>query len=247
MCLIALAYRASTRYPLIVAANRDESHARPTAAAAWWTGGPDVLGGRDLAAGGTWLAVDRVGRFAAVTNVRDESQSAESGRRSRGLLVTGYLGNPQSAAEFAAAAAAAGPRFGPFNMLVLDRDSLHYTSNRGTPKPLGAGLHALGNVEPGVAWPKITRATERLEGMLDDADPTDALFALLAERGSPRPGYDDRQVSLFQLNPIWGTRSSTVVLIDSAGDGRFVERSFDPEGKATGEVRFEFGVRSSPG
>ena len=245
MCLIALAYRASARYPLVVAANRDESHARPTAAAAWWPDAPDVLGGRDLVAGGTWLAVDRGGRFAAVTNIRDESHSVDSARRSRGLLVNDYLSNAQSAEEFAAAAALAGPRFGPFNMLVLDSHSLCYTSNRAAPRELGTGLHALSNIEHGVAWPKITRATRRLGEVLDEAEPSDALFALLAERGIPRTGREDHRSSLFQLNPSWGTRSSTVVLVDSAGRTRFLERTYDPAGKTTGEVEFEFEVRGS--
>ncbi|HEX7081148.1 MAG TPA: NRDE family protein [Gammaproteobacteria bacterium] len=245
MCLIAVAYRAAARYPLIVAANRDESHARPTAPAAWWPDAPDVLGGRDLTAGGTWLAIDRAGRFAAVTNLREPEPSVTATRRSRGLLVTDFLTGALPASAFARAAFQDGARFGPFNMLLLDAASFHYTSNRAAPRALDPGLHVLGNGKPGTEWPKIARARTRLAELLDERDPSEALFAMLAERSAPVDGYDDAQVSLFQLNPAWGTRSSTVLLVDASGRARFRERSFDAAGEPTGEVEVEFAVTPS--
>lgn len=243
MCIIAVAFRAAARYPLIVAANRDESHARPAAAAGWWPDAPGVLGGRDLTAGGSWLAMSRDGRFAAVTNVPGAAEAAV-GRRSRGLLVSDYLREPSSAADFAASAAADAGRYAPFNMLVLDEAGLWQLAPGAGARELPPGVHVLTNAEPGTPWPKVERAHERLAALLDRDDPTDPLLALLAERHGAVQGFDDHQVSLFQLNPLWGTRCSSVVLLDDARRARFVERSFNAAGEAVGEVRFDFSVPS---
>src|SRR5687768_15648989 len=118
MCLIVVGLGASVRYPLLVAANRDEQHARPTQTAAWWPDAPHILGGRDLLAGGTWLAVDERGRFAAVTNIRDPERPL--GLRSRGSLVADYLGGLESAAHYAARAVRDGAAYGAFNLLLFD-------------------------------------------------------------------------------------------------------------------------------
>jgi uncharacterized protein with NRDE domain len=260
MCLIAIAYRASTRYPLLVAANRDENHARPTAAAAWWHDHPEVLGGRDLEAGGTWLALDRRGRFAAVTNLRDAPRGRTprnapdreppagghrpepgSARPSRGLLVTRYLAGADGASEYSAAVDSDAERYAPFNLLLCDRSDLLYTSNRAASRRLAPGIHAFSNTRAGDPWPKITRAREGLERVLENTPTTEGLLALLAERAAssdPAP----RRTGLFQLDPDWGTRSSTVVLIRADGRARFTERRFDAEGRAAGEDSFEFAL-----
>jgi len=250
MCLIAVAWRASSSRPLVVAANRDEAHARPSAAAAWWQDAPDVLAGRDLSAGGTWLGVDRRGRFAAVTNLRPNGARVTA-PRSRGALVAGFLRGRESAERYAARIGAESDAYGPFNLLVADHDSLWFVGTRTPAHPLAPGVHALSNVEPDVDWPKVTAARERLREVVDRrhvdrGDIDRALFALLAERRAPADGYDVRQVSPFQLDPVWGTRSSTVVVMDAGGKVRFVERSFDPGGAPTGEVRFEFAASRPP-
>lgn len=246
MCIIAIAHRASTRYPLIVAANRDESHARATSVADWWADAPDVLGGRDLVAGGTWLAVDRHGRFAAVTNLRGESPPAVNAK-SRGLLVSRYLDQGSATTANAVVSAAEAALFGPFNMLAFDGSTLSYTSNRAPPSVLQGGVHALSNAEPDAQWPKVVRARQGMNAVLDEPDPAEPLFALLAEREQPTARFNDRQVSLFQKHPVWGTRSSTVVLMDARRKVRFIERSFNETGAPMGEVRFEFTVRAPTG
>jgi uncharacterized protein with NRDE domain len=239
VCIIALAHRASTRHPLIVAANRDESHARPTYKADWWDHAP-IFGGRDAVAGGTWLAISRDLRLAAVTNVRD--RSAEGSARapeSRGLLVRSFLEERQSAERFAASLAP-GDDYGPFNLLLFDGATLQYASNRARPRTLGPGVHALSNAIPEAQWPKVERARDGLRALLDEPDPVEPLFALLAESGPASHGFDERQVSLFQRNPVWGTRCSTVILADEEGRVRFVERSFDSAGNRIDEVAIEF-------
>jgi uncharacterized protein with NRDE domain len=240
VCIIALAHRASTHHPLIVAANRDESHERPTHRAGWWADAP-IFGGRDAVAGGTWLGIGRDFRLAAVTNVRDHDvRAAAPAAESRGLLVSRFLSERQSAERFATALPSSA--YGPFNLLLFDGADLHYSSNRARPERLGPGVHALSNAVPGEQWPKVDRARDVLEAVLEEPDPTETLFALLRESGPPVGGFDEQQVSLFQRHPVWGTRSSTVILVDNAGHTRFIERSFDDEGALIDEVAVEFSV-----
>ncbi len=237
MCLIAVAWRMPRR-PLLVAANRDEAHARPTAAAAWWADVPQVLAGRDLAAGGTWLGLDRAGRFAAVTNL--SGGGGPGGLRSRGALVADFLRGDESAARYAARIGAAVDDFGPFNLLIADRDALWFVGTRSGAQPLPPGVHAVSNVEPGVDWPKVTAARDRTAQLANEDEPDAALFALLAERHPPVHGFVERQVSPFQLDPLWGTRSSTVIRLEADQRARFIERSFDASGNVVGDARFDF-------
>lgn len=245
MCIIAIAYRASARYPLIVAANRDESHTRPTADAAWWPDHPDLLGGRDLEAGGTWLAVDRSGRLAAVTNLRDSGRPPAPGALSRGRLVSDFLTGSESAAAFLAGVESQAAAYGPFNLLLYDGRDLHYASNRALSRTLGAGVYAFSNAFPEEQWPKVVRAREGLLALLDMREPTEKLFALLAEEGPEIDGDDRRRASLFQRDPSWGTRCSTVVLADRSGRWVFVERRFDSQGRSSGEDSYAFTTRRS--
>jgi uncharacterized protein with NRDE domain len=242
MCLIVAALAQSARYPLVVAANRDEQHARPTQAAAWWLEPPRVLGGRDLRAGGTWLAVDGRGRLAAVTNVRDPPPEPAS--RSRGTLVAEYLGGADAALVYAARAARDGARFGAFNLLLFDGAALHYASNRAPTARFAAGVHAFSNAPHDVEWPKIASARAGVARVLEEQDALiEPLFELLAHRGAAGPPEERYRAAHFIVGPIYGTRCSTVVLRDDAGNVTFVERSFDPDGQQTGEVRETFTVQ----
>jgi uncharacterized protein with NRDE domain len=238
MCLVALALDASPLYSLIFCANRDERHARPSAPAAWWQDRPHVLGGRDLVAGGTWLAVDRRGRFAAVTNFRDTLPSTAP--RSRGALVADYLGGTRSAAEFAAALAPRAAEYGPFSLLLLDGTELRYVSNRAPAATLERGVHALSNAAYGSDWPKVRSARDGVAALVDTADPTDALFELLARRAPGAAGDERYRTAHFIDGDTYGTRCSTVVLIARDGTAIFAERTFDAAAHVTGEVRETF-------
>ena len=240
MCLIVVGLGATPRYPLLVAANRDEQHARPTRAAAWWPDFPEILGGRDELAGGTCLAVDRSGRLAAVTNIRDAQPRAQL--RSRGALAAEFLAGRESAERYAARAGRDGDRYGPFNLLLFDGTELHYTSNRMPAVRLGPGLHAFSNAPPDQEWPKVASAHAGVIALFDDPAPLEALFELLADR-APSLAADERyRGAHFIVGPVYGTRCSTVVLVDAAGDLTFVERSFDSSGRRVGEVRESFRV-----
>ena len=187
MCLIALAWRAHPRYPLIVVANRDEFHDRPAAPLAEWPDAPGLYGGRDLRAGGAWLALGAGGRLAAVTNVR-EPQPAAAGLRSRGALATGFLRGAMPAPAAAQGLMAEAAGFGAFNLLLSDGESLSYASNRPEPRwqAVTPGVHGLSNAGLNTPWPKTLRLRAALQGWLEQGQTElEPLFDALADTRVP--------------------------------------------------------------
>jgi len=240
MCLVVVALGVSARFPLVVAANRDERHARPATAAAWWRDRPRLFGGRDLEAGGSWLAVDRGGRMAAVTNIRDSTRAAA--RRSRGALVSEFVAGNASAFDYAARAAREGTDYGPFNLLLYDGRELHYTSNRAEPAALGDGVHAFSNAPREVEWPKLASARAAVLRVADEQAPIEPLFAMLAQRGPDGTNEERYRTAHFVVGPSYGTRCSTVVLVASTGRVTFAERTFDSDGQPSGEIGESFSI-----
>ena len=251
MCLIFAAWRAHPRYRLVVAANRDEFHVRPTAPAAVWKedGGngaaPGVLAGRDLEAGGTWLGVTADGRFAALTNFR-ASPPPGPDTPSRGELVPDYLRGRLGAREQVRRAAREAGRYRGFSLLLADRSALFCVTNHGNEAAaeVPPGCHGLSNDRLNAPWPKVTGGLaefrERMRGGFEAED----LFALLAD-DEPAAEADLRTLGLerahsarFLRGEVYGTRSSTVVCIDEAGAIAFEERSFDSSGAETGRAAF---------
>lgn len=251
MCLIFIAHRARTDYPLIVAANRDEFHRRATCPAHLWADAPKLLGGRDLEAGGTWMGVHRNGRFAALTNYR-EPRTPLPGAPSRGLLVSDFLRGRSPALDYLQRLAAVGGRYNGFSLLVHDGATLAcYCNREGAPEVVAAGVHGLSNRLLDAPWPKISGGRVELERRLAAGAPREEdLFALLGNRRTaadaelPDTGVGlerERQLSpRFILGQDYGTRCSTVLLIDRQGHARFVERSYDAAGETLGEVRHDF-------
>jgi uncharacterized protein with NRDE domain len=251
MCLILLAHRASPDYPLIIAANRDEFYARPTAPASFWDDAPHVLAGRDLEAGGSWLGVTRSGRWAALTNYRDPPMP-KPGRASRGALVADYLRGDATPADYLAEVATEAERYDGFNLLVGDLHSAHYFGNRSdaAPRALESGLYGLSNHLLDTAWPKVERGRRMLGEMLEAGAPTpEALLDILYDteiaplHALPDTGIDaqlERALSAsFIAMPTYGTRASTALIVDDAGNATFVERAFLPGPTVAGEVRFD--------
>jgi len=246
MCLIVIALGVADRYPLLLAANRDERHARPTQTAAWWPERPDVFGGRDLLAGGTWLGADRRGRIAAVTNVRDGE--ARAAPRSRGELTASYLASGEPAARYAQRLNAAAADYAGFNLLLFEGAELCYSSNRAPSRQLGAGVHALSNAPYGTEWPKTASARDGVQQLLQDDEPLEPLFTLLAERSAGESAEERYRASHFVAGPVYGTRCSTVILLDTGRMLTFAERSFNGAGRLVGEIRETFALepRAAP-
>jgi uncharacterized protein with NRDE domain len=250
MCLILFAWQAHPRYPLVLAANRDEFHQRPTAKADFWAQEPDLLAGRDLQAGGTWLGVTRAGRFAAVTNYREPLAPEDPLERSRGELVTDYLIGGQAPLRHAQALLASASLYRGFNLLLGAPGSLAYVSNRSAhAADVTAGCHGLSNHLLDTEWPKVRVGRARLERLLqEDSVASEALLDLLADRAlapgdMPQDAGDGAirrhlMTHNFIVSPVYGTRSSTVVLLDSSGGVEFVERRFAADGSETGTSRF---------
>ena len=221
MCLIVLGWRAHPRYPLLVAANRDEFHARAAAPAAYWRDRPEILAGRDLQAMGTWMGVSRKGRFAAVTNYRGAREP--SAAESRGALVSAFLAGAATAAAYLADVAARGASYSGFNLLACDRKELWWMSNRdGAPRRLEPGYYALGNL------------------LLDSPD-VQAIKHRIADTPPAVEPYFTVLAGAKIINPEYGTRCSTV-LLDAGSEIRYSERSFAPDGADGETVHFEFPI-----
>lgn len=223
MCLILVAWRCDAQFPLVVAANRDEFHARPSTAAAFWRDDARVLAGRDLESMGTWLGVSRDGRFAAVTNFRGGRDP--NALESRGLLAKRFLQDGVAPRDYMTGLAARGASYSGFNLLAADGGELWWYSNRdGVPRRLGPGIHGLGNE------------------LLDSADVAPAKQRL-AESLAPSPAVEPLLAALAPariVNGPYGTRCSTAIVAGSNGRWRFAERSFDAAGQELATVHFEF-------
>ncbi|QOC23271.1 NRDE family protein [Wenzhouxiangella sp. AB-CW3] len=251
MCLITFAFTPHQPRHLLLAANRDEFHERPTRPMAWWDWPVGPLAGRDEQAGGTWLAVGRDGRWAAVTNFRDPR--GKSGQRSRGELPTDFIRGNGSPADYVHAVYRRRGDYGPFNLLAGDRGTLWYCSTHAGPTAVGPGIHALSNGLLDEPWPKSRRVATALEGLPSSAE-IDAkrLFGLMQDRATapddelPDTGVGD-ELERFLSSPFivgerYGTRCTTVLALQSRC--LVAERSYAAAGQPSGELRYEFTLRT---
>lgn len=249
MCLVALAWKAHPRWRLLLAGNRDEFHARPTATLAAWTDAPGVIAGRDLQSGGSWAGIGRAGRVAVVTNVRDPGLAAPPGAPSRGALVAGFLGGEAAPGDAAEALHAQAGRFAPFNLLLADGSQCHYVGNWPTPtrRAVPAGIHGISNGPFDDPWPKTRQLCAALEHWLQGPaeDPADLWQALAddhqaADADLPSTGVpldlERRLSSTFIKDARYGTRASTLIAIDRDGAGWIAERRFGPDGRFDGQT-----------
>lgn len=231
MCLILLAWQHDAEYPLILAANRDEFHDRPTEKAAWWPG-DDLLAGRDLRAGGAWLGVTRDGHFATVTNFREGGR--HSARKSRGRLVVDYLDERADNHEYLKKLAKERDDYAGYNLifgrLAGDAPSLHFFSNRGAGNTrVSRGIHGLSNGHFDQRWPKVKDSLERFQGLMEqDAINDENLLFVMNDRRTadrrrlPRTGVGyklEKMLSApFIVSPNYGTRCTTLLYIDREGN-----------------------------
>ncbi len=251
MCLIVFAYNVHPSCRLILAANRDEFYERPSLPADFWKDKPQVLAGRDLKEGGTWLGITREGKYAAITNYRDPS-TLKSDAPSRGKLLSRYISGKQDPENYLKKISSPIDKYNGFNLLLGDDNDLFVFSNRGEKQKLKPGIYGLSNHLLNSPWPKVSRSKRFLKTALDKkgAELEGALFALLADRRIPPDnklpetgiGLEWERIlsPIFITSPVYGTRSSTILLIGKNRRVRFVEKIFDGHKDPWIESSFSF-------
>lgn len=248
MCLVAIAWKTHPRWRLLMAGNRDEFHARPTAGLAVWPEPSGIRAGRDLQSGGTWVGIDGRGRAAVVTNVRDPLAQTLSGP-SRGALPVGFLQGTDDAARHGRELIANAGAYSPFNLLIADADSCEYIGNHPAveQRTIAPGVHGMSNGGFDVPWPKTQRLCEAMRkwSETDATDPAPLWHALADEHAAADAELPDTGIGLeleralssaFIRNSIYGTRASTIIAVDYEGRGYIRERRFGPDGVFEGET-----------
>ena len=251
MCLVVFAWRPESRQPLLLLSNRDEVHARPSAALAQWSDRPEVYAGRDLEAGGTWLGITEQGRFATLTNIRD--MSLPLGAQSRGALVTDYLVAQKTPQAYLQEVASQVNQYSGFNLLAGDRQSIWYLSST-EPRPtrLTEGVYALCNASLDTPWPKLVRIRSTFAENLDATD--QALFALMQNElradddQLPDTGVGlamERMLSsIFIRGDRYGTRATSLLRSFADGTMSLAERSYAANGHYLGQIQVELSVHA---
>jgi uncharacterized protein with NRDE domain len=249
--LLVIAWQSHAQYRLVVAANRDEYHAREAAPLERWND-LDVIGGRDLTANGAWLAVDSRRRFGIVTNFREFGRRRRSAP-SRGGLIPGFLSGQSPPGEYLRVLETDAPGYAGFNLLLADREKLWYASNRADQfaRALTAGIYGLSNEFLDTPWPKLVRVRARFKSLLDAPRSSDRealladLLTMLEDRetapadtlpsGDLSPEWARKLSAPFVLDQTYGTRCSTVLTVSHGDELRMVERRFAADGTVSGE------------
>lgn len=243
MCLITFHYGEHEHYKLIIAANRDEAYARPTVGADFWEEYPDLLAGKDLEANGTWFGITKQGKIAAITNCHGEEFSEpEDGKKSRGNILIDYLTNKQNPMSFINGLIETKGDYQPFNVLVGSIDTLyHYNSYDDNFTIVSMGTHSLSNATLNTLWPKVKNTRREMEHIIQtDHDYVDALFRMMMDQ-TPAPDHELPPASLplairrkasanFIKTDHFGTKSTTILLVDWDNTVTYVERMYQPNG-----------------
>ena len=259
MCLILFSYKMHPDYRMILAANRDEFYNRPTASLGYWPDHPDVLAGRDLKGNGTWLGVTTSGRIAAVTNYRNPAALIENAP-SRGILIRDYLIGNSPPQQYLKAVSNVGSTYNGFNLIAGDTSGLFYFSNQAARvQELKPGLYGISNHLLDTAWPKIQKGKDLLEDQLNGREKMDIekIWKVLGDRTQPSDeelpdtgvGLEWERIlaPLFISSPDYGTRSSSIVLMEYSGHITFMERTFiNPANKTKTlpTIKYNFKINS---
>ncbi|SFB21519.1 Uncharacterized conserved protein, contains NRDE domain [Lentibacillus halodurans] len=253
MCLINFHFQDHPNYKLIIAANRDEFYKRPTAPAQFWKDSPDILAGRDLVGMGTWLGITKGGRIAALTNYRDPAQEQHN-QKSRGHIVRNFLESGMAAADFFSRLQKEKDLYTGFNVIAGTPEQLFYYNNiQNVISLIHQGTHGLSNKFLNTAWPKVTKGKEKLAEYINQNAiiKTDPLFDIISDVEEAQDahlpetgvGLDlERKLSpMFIQTPDYGTRSSTVLLVDRNNQVTFAERTYE-NATLENENRFTFKI-----
>lgn len=257
MCLILIALKSHPVYKLIIAGNRDEFFERPTAQATFWEDAPDLLAGKDLRAGGTWFGITKQGRIAAITDYRDPAL-LKSNAPSRGELVRNFLLSRERPPAFIDGIAQKAHEYNGFNLIVAEEDEFYWYSNLvEEPRRLEPGLYGLCNHLLDTPWPKVVRGRNALQSILTEKkhpSPED-FFSILSDRtiaateNLPETGVEiewERMLSsIFVSSQDYGTRSSTLLLVDLYDRVTFMEKVFDANSNHTATTKIDFQIEQS--
>ena len=240
MCLIVFSLRSHEKYPLILAGNRDEFYERPARPAKFWENNPNLLAGIDIKGGGTWMGVTTCGKLGALTNYRDLTNIKENAP-TRGSIVTDYLTGTKPAPVFLETLNENAQKFNGFNVLAGTPDSFfHYSNETRKITEIESGIHGISNAVLNTPWPKVEKAKEDLRNILrNDHIDTEELFSLLKSKKTypleilPNTGLPDEKEKAVSAAYIktedYGTRCSTIILMDQNGEVTFIERTYDPK------------------
>ncbi|MDO6568035.1 NRDE family protein [Alteromonas sp. 1_MG-2023] len=251
MCILFIAVEQSQKFPLVIAANRDEFHARPTAKSGFWDNHPHLVAGRDLQAYGTWMGVTRNEKVAALTNIR-APETIKTDAISRGELVADWLiDEALEQNTYLEQLQQNRHQYNGYNLVYGDIRSLAvYNNFEDSHAKLNSGVYGLSNANLTTPWPKVTKGIDSLTGYVSHNDTldTEALFAILKDEAKapdkslPNTGigyeWEKRLSSIFIQSPEYGTRTSTLLLVDSNQQIHWYERTFNAKGNVTGNVNY---------
>ena len=251
MCLIVFANNYHPKYKLIFAANRDEFYNRPSSAAGFWKENSEILAGRDLQAGGTWMGITKKGKFAAITNFRD-LKNHRNDAPSRGKLTLDFLANHFYPEEYYSLLKSDLNKFNGFNLILGNIDELYYFSNKNEElKKLEPGIHGISNAVLNTPWPKVEKSKKQLKALLgqNEIHPHEVMNILYDKNKAADDMLPDTGVGIElerMLSPVfiksekYGTRCSTVVLVDRDNTVLFIEKSYLPEEDEFSTIEFNF-------
>ena len=255
MCILFIAVNQHPDYPLIVAANRDEFFERPTQASAFWRDYPYLLAGKDLRAGGTWMGINRRGKLAALTNIRDPER-IDPDALSRGELVSHYLQGSPDSESYLSRLSDEGDNYNGFNLLFGDWSNLYVFNNHTLQsEKLTTGVYGLSNASLNTPWPKILHGMAQLTQYCQDPHKLESeqLFALLKNQTKapdntlPQTGvpidWERKLSSIFIKSPEYGTRSSTLLLVDKYQHVTWQERTFNNEAQCVAKNSYDFDIK----
>jgi uncharacterized protein with NRDE domain len=255
MCLILFALDAHPKYSLVLAGNRNEFYERPTKRAHFWQEYPQILAGKDLKAGGTWMGITKSGRFSAVTNYRELPLEPDK-EKSRGVLPLDYLANGYKAEQYLDEKSREDKLFAPYNILVGNSNELFYYSNKvDNFSKIESGVHGLSNHLLNTDWPKVQKGKADLATWIESKDAKEEeLFEILSNKSLaadhllPSTGVDkdwEKKLSaMFIESPDYGTRMTTVLLVGRNGEVSYIEREFVNSSKEYDEQVFRWKIES---
>ncbi len=253
MCLIVLANNYHPKYKLVLAANRDEFYSRSTEPAHFWDDNPNLLAGKDLQAGGTWMGITKKGRYAAITNFRDPNSMIPKSV-SRGTIVTDYLNGVESPKNFLENLMETAQKYNGFNLLVGNTNELYFFSNRtNDPEKLIPNIYGLSNHLLDTPWSKVVKSKQAFASAIEHKEvKIEKLFSLLSDTSVPPDdelpetgvGIEIERIAapVFIESPTYGTRASTVLLIDKNNNVTFIEKSLDTDKKEWNKSEFNFKI-----